>query len=88
MSVGNDGAVVASREGSTSIPAVPVDVVDTTGAGDALSGTFAAWLAGGADIDTAVRAGVVAGSLATTAPGAQSAFPNRDLIEQVMARQT
>lgn len=88
MSMGSDGAVLASPDRSTSISAVPVDVVDTTGAGDALSGTFAAWLASGADIDTAVRAGVVAGSLATSASGAQSSFPTRDLIEKVMARQT
>jgi sugar/nucleoside kinase (ribokinase family) len=37
---GAEGAVVVDREGATRVPAFPVDVVDTTGCGDAFSAGF------------------------------------------------
>jgi ribokinase len=48
-----------------------VDVVDTTGAGDALCGTFAAALDRGAPPPQALREGVRAGALACVHAGAQ-----------------
>ena len=49
-------------------------VVDTTGAGDAFVGALAAQLAQGADLETAVRYGVQAGSFAVTRDGAQASY--------------
>ena len=73
-----EGAVVA-------IPAPDVRVVDTTGAGDAFCGAFAARLAeGGAPLDAA-RAGVAAGSLAATIAGAQPSMPRRAEVERIAA---
>ena len=40
---GPAGATLVSANGSTDVPAVAVDVVDTIGAGDAFSGGFLAW---------------------------------------------
>jgi fructokinase len=40
---GGDGAVAITAEGETAVPAPPVDVVDTIGAGDAFSGGWLAW---------------------------------------------
>jgi len=40
---GPDGATVITPTTATPVPAVPVDVVDTIGAGDAFSGGFLAW---------------------------------------------
>lgn len=51
----------------------PARVVDTTGAGDAFAGAFAAALAAGQDLDDAVRWGAAAGSLTVAAAGAQGA---------------
>jgi ribokinase len=48
-----------------------IDVVDTTGAGDALCGAFAAALDRGSTPADALRDGVRAGALACTHPGAQ-----------------
>ena len=48
-----------------------IDVVDTTGAGDALCGAFAAALDRGATPPEALREGVRAGAFACTHPGAQ-----------------
>jgi sugar/nucleoside kinase (ribokinase family) len=62
-----------------------VQVVDTTGAGDAFSGAFAADIARGADPFTAARTGVVAGSLATTVPGAYPSLPRREAIVEMLS---
>ena len=40
---GGDGAVALTARGETAIPAPPVEVVDTIGAGDAFSGGWLAW---------------------------------------------
>lgn len=38
MTLGADGALIAGPDGLTKIASYPVDVVDTTGAGDASTG--------------------------------------------------
>jgi ribokinase len=53
------------------IEAVPVEVVDTTGAGDCLCGTLAARIAAGDTLDVALERAVAAASLSTTTPGAR-----------------
>jgi ribokinase len=85
ITLGAAGAVVAKSGETASFPAPRVDVVDTTGAGDAFCGAFAADLARGVDPFVAARTGVVAGSLATTIPGAYPGIPRRDAIERVLA---
>jgi ribokinase len=85
ITLGAAGAAVAHGGKTASIPAPQVDVVDTTGAGDAFCGAFAADLARGVDPFLAARTGVVAGSLATTVPGAYPGIPRRDAIERVLA---
>lgn len=53
----------------------PVTPVDTTAAGDAFCGVFAAWLARGASWSEAAQAAAAAGALATTRPGAIPSLP-------------
>lgn len=60
-----------ARWGELSVPAPAVEVVDTTGAGDAFAGTLAAALAAGADRADALRLAVAAGSEACGWEGAQ-----------------
>ena len=85
VTLGAAGAAVAHGGQTASFPAPQVDVVDTTGAGDAFCGAFAADLARGVDPFGAARTGVVAGSLATTIPGAYPGIPRRDAIERLLA---
>jgi fructokinase len=40
---GPDGALVVTRTAEVAVPAPPVKVVDTIGAGDAFGGGFVAW---------------------------------------------
>jgi ribokinase len=74
ITLGAEGAYVLANE-VTLISPPKVDVVDTTGAGDAFCGAFAAQIAKGAEIEHAARAGVVAGALAVTKFGAQPSQP-------------
>jgi ribokinase len=87
ITLGAAGAAVAHDGKSASIPAPQVDVVDTTGAGDAFCGVFAADLARGLDPFSAARTGVAAGSLATTVPGAYPGIPRRDAIQRMLVNQ-
>jgi ribokinase len=76
VTVGADGAVVGGPDGVQHVPAEPVEVVDTTGAGDAFTGALAAALSAGQDLVAAVAIGVRAGSWAVSRPGAQASFPS------------
>lgn len=75
---------MSDPDGAWHVPAPVVEVVDTTGAGDALCGAIAAWLASGSSLREAVVAGVCAGSLAVTQEGAQPSLPQRDEISALM----
>jgi len=61
VTCGRDGALVATAEGTTRVPAFQVDVVDTTGCGDAFSAGF---LLGIADGRTPVQAAVLGNATA------------------------
>lgn len=71
VTLGADGAVVVEGGAHTRIPPVPVEAVDTVGAGDAFVGALAAALAGGATLTDAARLGAAAGALTATAVGAR-----------------
>jgi ribokinase len=68
VTLGGDGA----RWGDIAVASPQVEVVDTTGAGDAFCGALASALAAGASDDDALRHAVRAGAEAVTRPGAQS----------------
>jgi ribokinase len=62
------------------LPAYAVEVVDTTAAGDAFAGSFAAALDRGLGFTQALQWGLAAGSLACTVKGAQPSLPLHDQI--------
>lgn len=76
MTLGARGALIAGDGEPTHVPALTVGVVDTTGAGDAFTGTLAAALATGHAVEPAVRRAVVAGGLACTRLGVLPALPS------------
>ena len=70
-----------ARDGNvTAGPALPVDVVDTTGAGDAFCGCLAAALDGGVPMADALRFAAAGASLACRALGAQGAYASKSEI--------
>lgn len=85
LTLGEAGALVWANGQSTKLPTLSVEVVDTTGAGDAFCGAFTAFLAAGDQpVDAAAKA-VVAGSLAVTRPGAQPSVATLAEIEAAFA---
>lgn len=62
------------------VPAPAVEVVDTTGAGDALNAAFGFGLASGWEIDRAATFAVTAASLSVTRFGAQDGMPSYDEV--------
>ena len=81
ITVGEAGAVFASGDSTEHLPAPEVDVVDTTGAGDAFVGALATQLARDAPLEEAVAYAVRAGAAAVTREGAQGALPTPEVVE-------
>ena len=81
ITIGEDGAVFADGESVEHLPAPEVEVVDTTGAGDAFVGALAVKLAHDSSLQEAVAYAVRAGAAAVTKEGAQGALPTPEVVE-------
>jgi ribokinase len=77
VTLGAEGALLLDGEPER-LPAPAVEVVDTTGAGDAVNGALAAELAAGRPLREAARFAMVAAALSTRAAGAREGMPRRD----------
>lgn len=77
VTCGGDGVKVADGRERFALPAARVQVVDSTGAGDAFCGALAADLARGVALSDAVATAVWAGGVAVTALGARGALASR-----------
>lgn len=86
VTLGGDGALLVEGGTATRFPAVPVEAVDATGAGDAFCGALVFGLSQGWELQEAVPFAVAAGSVAVTRLGAQSAMPSRAEVEATLAR--
>jgi ribokinase len=78
LTLGPDGALVASGGEISAFPAPKVSAVDTTGAGDAFVGALAARLAAGDSLSTGVEFAVRVGAYAVQSVGAQPSYPALD----------
>lgn len=81
VTLGARGLLAFHNKRALRIPALKVDAIDTVGAGDAFVGVFAAMCDTGHSFESALRYGSVAGALACTKRGAQSAAPDLDALE-------
>ena len=75
VTLGAKGCVWADAEETGSLPAVPVDPLDTTGAGDTFCGVLVARLASGLRLGDAIDAAQKAAALSVTRSGAYMALP-------------
>ena len=82
ITLGAEGALLATREKTERIPSCRVDAKDTTGAGDAFIGSFAVFLAEGLPEAEAVALACKYAALSTTKVGTQKSFPSRADFEQ------
>jgi ribokinase len=81
ITLGEDGAVFSDGDSTRHVPSPEVEVVDTTGAGDAFVGALAARLARDNPLEDAVAYAVRAGAAAVTKEGAQGALPTPESVE-------
>lgn len=86
VTLGAGGALAVIGDREVRVAAAEIAAIDSTGAGDAFCGAFAARLADGASDEGAIRAGVAAGSLACTVAGAQRSMPRRAEIDAMLER--
>ncbi len=86
VTLGGDGVAFVAEDGTVSrFPADRVEPVDTTGAGDAFVGAFAAGLATGLDVVSAIRLGTACAGESVTRPGTQTSFPSRERCGELLA---
>jgi ribokinase len=83
VTLGEAGTLARGRGGSQRVPAFAVEVVDTTGAGDAFNGALAVALAERRDLPSALRFAGVAAALKCTGRGAQPSLPTRAEVDRV-----
>jgi ribokinase len=75
VTMGDMGAIVLHDKVYTHIPAIPVDAVDTTAAGDVFNGALAVALSANKDIIRATGYATIAGAISVTKLGAQASAP-------------
>lgn len=86
VTLGAEGAFACSSLESWTVPAMPIKAVDTTAAGDAFVGVFAASLDKGLPIDQSLRRATVASGLACLSVGAQPSLPTTKQIEESLSK--
>jgi ribokinase len=82
VTLGAQGAVAFTGSEAWQIGALPIKPVDSTAAGDAFVGAFAAAIDRGTALPGALRFGSVAAGLACLVAGAQPSLPSLKAIEQ------
>jgi len=83
ITLGALGSFATDGSRSELLPRIPVEAVDTTGAGDAFNGGLIMALAEGMDLFTALRYGNVTGALSVTKLGTAPSMPGREQIDRL-----
>jgi ribokinase len=88
ITLGANGSLLASRDGSEHVPPFAVNAVDSTGAGDAFIGSFAVFLGEGVPEKEAVRRANLYAGLSTTGVGTQKSFYDRARFDAEWAKRS
>ncbi|MEU3145572.1 MULTISPECIES: ribokinase [unclassified Streptomyces] len=80
VTLGGEGALVASSDGVSRIPSVKVRAVDTTGAGDSFTAALAWRLGLGESLAQAAAYAARVGAVTVTREGAQASFPTAEEV--------
>jgi ribokinase len=81
LTLGAQGALLVDERSSEHFPAVPVQAVDSAGAGDVFIGSLAVAWAEGKSLSKAVRRANAVAALSVTRLGTQAAFPSRAEVD-------
>lgn len=85
VTLGGNGAMYVQKDRAEHIPGFEVDVVDTTGAGDAFNGGLAVALAENKSLEDAIRFANATAALCVTKPGTAPSMPPRADVERLLA---
>jgi ribokinase len=86
VTLGEEGALALEGRSVSHAPALPVQAVDTTAAGDAFNGALAVALGEGRGLGDALAFATAAAGLACTRRGAQDSLPLRAEVDAVLDR--
>ncbi len=81
FTLGADGAAIVNDKGMKIVPSFKVNVVDTTGAGDAFNGALGVALGEGFPLEEAVKFANAAAALSVTRIGTAPSMPTREELE-------
>ena len=85
VTAGEQGCWYAERGGEVQhVSAFKVQVVDTTGCGDVFHGAYAAAIAQGDSVPTAIRVASATAALKATQPGGRRGIPNRAQVGSLL----
>jgi fructokinase len=93
VTLGREGCYFDNGDFAGKVPAPPVEVIDTLGAGDAFMAGFLAGIAGSADhsiirdpaaLPEVLRFANAVGAIATTRHGAIPALPDREQVDALL----
>ncbi|MGI9445464.1 MAG: ribokinase [Rubripirellula sp.] len=87
ITMGSQGALLLQDSNAVLVPAIPVNAIDTTAAGDAFAGALAVRWAQTDDLLDAVRFANVAGAIAASRKGAQNSIGTKQEIAELLLRQ-
>ena len=84
VTLGKEGALVVNSKNSTHVPPFEVDIVDTTGAGDAFNGGLAIAISEGKDLVESTKFANAVAALNVTKIGTAPAMPYREEVERFL----
>lgn len=87
ITLGSEGYLYDAGQGMRHLPALPVEVIDTTGAGDVFHGAFAFALASGWDPDRCAAYAQVTAALSCTGVG-RSAIPEGSEVDRLLEQRS
>jgi sugar/nucleoside kinase (ribokinase family) len=82
IKLGAEGAMLQTKDKTVAVPSIPVDIVDTVGAGDTFDAGFLYGYLNGWEMKKSLRLAVVCGALSLQAPGGTAAQPT---LEEALA---
>lgn len=85
LTLGAEGAIWLDADQRLHVPAMPVPVVDTTGAGDTFTGYLLASLAQGLHVERAMQRAVAAAALCVSHAGAADSIPAAAAVDALLA---
>lgn len=88
ITLGCKGAWVSSAQRGAIITGFKVKAIDTIGAGDTFNGMLVTALLEGKSLEQAIKYAHAAGALSVTKPGAQTAVPFRNEVEEFLEQQS